>query len=203
VQPHRLTNHPPETSQGSARRAAGAPGLQPATPPPSATPSLRCGVAGPRPWCPVSAPPAPTGSPRRSGSSHLTCTAGCVQFTHTQAGGTRADGVRKSAAQRARRHREAQTICRRCQIMAAYLASRTTNPQLGAGVSGGEVFLEKESTADAPAPSKPVGAPLPIGNRHSGSPTAGQHGACIGESRCMARPVWSSPAHGPGHANVV
>jgi hypothetical protein len=65
------------------------------------------------------------------------------------------DGVLESAAQRARRHREAQAICRRCPIMAACLATRTGNPQLGAGVWGGEVFLEK---------------------------TAGQHDACIGES---------------------
>src|SRR5438067_1619696 len=66
------------------------------------------------------------------------------------------DGVGESAAQRARRHREAQTICRRCPIMAACLASRMGNPQLGGGVWGGEVFLEKESTAGEPAPSKPV-----------------------------------------------
>lgn len=71
------------------------------------------------------------------------------------------DGVPESAAQRARRHREAQTICRRCPIMAACLASRTGNPQLGAGVWGGEVFLEK---------------------------TAGQHDACIGESGAWPGP---------------
>jgi hypothetical protein len=62
------------------------------------------------------------------------------------------DGVRESAAQRARRHREAQTICRRCPIMADCLASRTGNPQLGGGVWGGEIFQEKESTAGEPAP---------------------------------------------------
>ena len=62
------------------------------------------------------------------------------------------DGVRESAAQRAQRHREAQTICRRCPIMAACLSSRTGNPQLGGGVWGGEVFQEKESTAGEPAP---------------------------------------------------
>jgi Transcription factor WhiB len=66
------------------------------------------------------------------------------------------DGVRESAAQRAQRHREAQTICRRCPIMAACLSSRTGNPQLGGGVWGGEVFQEKESTGGEPAPSKPV-----------------------------------------------
>jgi hypothetical protein len=68
------------------------------------------------------------------------------------------DGVCESAARRARRHCVAQTICRRCPIMAACLASRTGNPQLGGGVWGGEVFQEKESTAGEPAPSKPVAA---------------------------------------------
>jgi Transcription factor WhiB len=66
------------------------------------------------------------------------------------------DGVRESAAQRTQRHREAQTICRRCPIMAACLASRAENPQLGGGVWGGEVFQDKETTAGQPAPSKPV-----------------------------------------------
>ena len=66
------------------------------------------------------------------------------------------DGVHESAAQRARRHRQAQTICRRCPIMAACLASRTANPQLGGGVWGGEVFVEKENTAGERAPSKPA-----------------------------------------------
>jgi hypothetical protein len=66
------------------------------------------------------------------------------------------DGVRESTAQRAQRHREAQTICRRCPIIGACLASRAGNPLLGGGVWGGEVFLENESTAGEPAPSKPV-----------------------------------------------
>src|SRR4051794_13717851 len=66
------------------------------------------------------------------------------------------DGLRESAAQRARRHREAQAICRRCPIMAACLASRAADSQLGGGVWGGEVFVEKASSADEPAPSKPV-----------------------------------------------
>jgi hypothetical protein len=42
------------------------------------------------------------------------------------------------------------------RIIAACLASRTGNPLLGGGVWGGEVFLENESTAGEPAPSKPV-----------------------------------------------
>lgn len=49
------------------------------------------------------------------------------------------DGVRESAAQRAERHCEAQTICRRCPIIAPCLASRAGNPLLGGGVWGGEV----------------------------------------------------------------
>jgi hypothetical protein len=71
------------------------------------------------------------------------------------------DGVGESAAQRARRHGVAQTICRRCPIMATCLASRTGNPQLGAGVWGGEVFQEK---------------------------TAAQHDACIGDSGAWPGP---------------
>ncbi len=71
------------------------------------------------------------------------------------------DGVREAAEQRARRHGVAQTICRRCPIMAACLASRTGNPQLGAGVWGGEVFHEK---------------------------TAAQRDVCIGESGAWAGP---------------
>lgn len=38
------------------------------------------------------------------------------------------------------RHREAQAICRQCRIRALCLADRETNPSLGAGVWGGELF---------------------------------------------------------------
>jgi hypothetical protein len=81
------------------------------------------------------------------------------------------DGLLESAAQRARRHGEAQSICRRCPIMAACLASRTRNPGLGAGVWGGEVFLEK---------------------------MAGQHDACVGQSG--ARPGPCGPPRRTGRA---
>lgn len=81
----------------------------------------------------------------------------CVAHPYPSLWDAELDGVRESAAQRARRHRAAQTICRRCLIMAACLSSRAGNPRLGGGVWGGEVFLEKESTAGEPAPSKPVG----------------------------------------------
>jgi transcription factor WhiB len=95
------------------------------------------------------------------------------------------DGERESAAQHAQRHREAQTICRRCPIMATCLASRTGNPQLGGGVWGGEVFLEKESATGEPAPGRPVATdpvaatsnqPAPTESwRHCHPPLTGRH----------------------------
>ena len=100
------------------------------------------------------------------------------------------DGVRESAAQRARRHRQAQIICRRCPIMAACLASRLGDPQLGGGVWGGEVFSEKESTAGDRAPSESV-ATDPVETtskqpaRASESPVHGPTSAVL---RCHRRP---------------
>jgi Transcription factor WhiB len=108
------------------------------------------------------------------------------------------DGLLESAAQRARRHREAQSICRRCPIMAACLASRIGNLQLGAGVWGGEIFLDKESTAGERHTASLLGPPLPAGNRRSGSPTADQHDACSGESG--ARPGPCGPPRRTGRA---
>ncbi len=108
------------------------------------------------------------------------------------------DGLLESAAQRARRHREAQNICRRCPIMAACLASRTGNPQLGAGVWGGEVFLDKESTAGEWRTASLSGPPLPAGIRRSSLPTASPHDPCIGESG--ARPGPCGPPRRTGRA---
>ena len=80
----------------------------------------------------------------------------CAGYPYPSLWDAELDGVRESAAHRARRHRQAQTICRGCPVMAACLAARTGNPQLGGGVWGGEVFLEKERTAGERAPSEPV-----------------------------------------------
>ena len=112
------------------------------------------------------------------------------------------DGVRESAAQRARRHRQAQTICRRCPIMASRLASRTGNPQLGGGVWGGEVFQDKDSTAGEPAPSKPVTTdpvettrkqPAPTGScRHCHAPLTEQQ-VRRRWTECLACWRWQAP----------
>jgi hypothetical protein len=120
------------------------------------------------------------------------------------------DGVCESTARRTRRHCVAQTICRRCPIMAACLASRTANPQLGGGVWGGEVFQEKESTAGRPAPSKPVATdpvgttrkqPAPTGScRHCHAPLTEQQVRRRG-TECLA--CWRQPPPGlpqPGDA---